>query len=361
MLVMVEVHVVNSMMNTGLRDTGWFNYINFINGLVAPSFIFISGFAFMLAAQVKLESFRKLRYDFWKQFGRIILIWFTGYLLHIPFFSIYKCTNIATRDHWLRFFSIDVLQCIALGLLVVFVLRLAVRSDRAFLFIVTIIGLAAVIPAPWYYVINFERFMPFYIAAYFTPVYYTNFPLFPWFGFMAAGILCAWFFSKARESGNTEIYIKKLLITGILLTVISLPMMFYLKDNLHLFTDVRPNILFFTARLGCVFLILSFCYYYCEKRGEPSAVILYPSRESLAVYFMHLQFLHREVWWGKSLIQVYPNTLGFGTCLLVSAGIILLMLPLARVWNYFKTNYEYFGRIAVWSMIVIGGIVFMLR
>lgn len=361
MLVMIEVHVVNSMMSTDFRSTEWFNYVNFVNGLVAPSFIFISGFAFMLAAQVKVQSFRALKYDFWKQLGRIMLIWFTGYMLHIPFFSIYKCTNIATRDHWLKFFSIDVLQCIALGLLVIFILRLAVKSDRAFLAIVMLLGLAAVVPAPFYYRVNFEQWLPFYIAVYLTPVYHTLFPVFPWFGFMAAGILCAWYFNRAREEGNAPLYMKRLLVAGCILAFVSLPLMFYLKDTMQLFTDVRPNILFFTGRLGCVFMILALCYCYCQWRGEPSAVILYPSRESLAVYFMHLQVLHREVWWGRSLIQIYPNTLGFAACILVTIAVIALMLPMARIWNYWKTKYEYFGRIAVWSMIVIGAVIFMLR
>ncbi|HOP29495.1 MAG TPA: heparan-alpha-glucosaminide N-acetyltransferase domain-containing protein [Spirochaetota bacterium] len=360
MLVMIEVHVVNSMMTAELRNTGWFNYVNFINGLVAPSFIFISGFAFMLAAQVKLESFRALKYEFWKQLGRIILIWFSGYLLHIPFFSLYKCRNVATGDHWLKFFSIDVLQCIASGLLVIFILRLAVKSDRIFILIVIILGLAAVIPAPYYYSINFEQWLPFYLATYLTPVYYTIFPVFPWFGFMAAGILCAWFFNRSRLTGKDGEFMKRLLVVGAVL-VLSLPLMFYLKDSLQLFTDVRPNILFFTGRLGCVFLILVFCYHYCGKIGEPPAAILYSSRESLMVYFMHLQVLHREVWWGKSIIQVYPNTLGFGTCLLITLGIIALMLPMARVWNYWKTGYEYFGRIAVWTMIAAGTVIFLVR
>ena len=40
MIVMVEVHVVNSMMDPVFRNEAWFNYINFLNGMVAPVFIF---------------------------------------------------------------------------------------------------------------------------------------------------------------------------------------------------------------------------------------------------------------------------------------------------------------------------------
>lgn len=361
MIVMIEVHVVNSLMNPALRNEAWFSFVNFLNGMVAPSFVFISGFAFMLASQKKLEEFRTFKYAFWKQMGRILLIWFLGYMLHIPFFSKYKCINIATADHWMNFLSVDVLQCIALGLFLIFIIRLAVKSDRLFIGIVIFLGLGAVIPAAKIYTIDFQRYLPLFIVMYITPVYYTNFPIFPWFGFMAAGIITSWIFMKAIEKGSEHLFIKRLLISGLFTALISIPLMFYIKDYLNLINDVRPDILFFSGRLGLVFVILTVCYYYCRWREELSPIILYPSRESLAVYFMHLQFLHREFWRGKSIITLSGQSFGFGTCLAISAGVVLLMLPMAWAWNYYKTRYKYFGRIAVAVMFTIGGIVFMMR
>jgi hypothetical protein len=315
----------------------------------------------MLASRAKLESFRRLKYDFWKQLGRIMLIWFAGYMLHIPFFSLTKCREQATWVQWIKFLSVDVLQCIALGLLVIFILRLAVKSERGFIVIVSVLGLAAVIPAQYIYTIEFERFLPFYFAAYLTPVYFTIFPVFPFFGFMACGVLSARVFMKFQDDGKEKLFMKRILIAGTLLAVVSIPVMFYLKDGLKLFTDVRPNILFFLGRMGLLFVILSACYYYCMFRGKISGIILYPSRESLAVYFMHIQVLHRKVLpGGKSLITMYPNVLGFGTCLLITAGIILLLLPMAIAWNYLKTKYEYIGRIAVFTMIAAGAGIFLL-
>ncbi len=361
MIVMIEVHVVNSLMNPALRNETWFNFINFLNGMVAPSFVFISGFAFMLASQTKLNEFRTFKYAFWKQLGRIMLIWFLGYMLHIPFFSKYKCINIATTDHWMNFLGVDVLQCIAFGLLLIFIIRLAVKNDRIFIGIVLFLGFGAVLPAAKIYTIDFQQYLPLFMAMYITPIYYTNFPIFPWFGFMAAGILTAWFFMKSGEKGSEHLFIKRLLISGLFMAFIAIPLMFYLKDFLHLISDVRPDILFFTGRLGIVFMILTGCYYYCIWRDELSPIILYPSRESLAVYFMHLQFLHREFWRGKSIITISGHSFGFGTCLLISAGVVFLMLPIAWIWNYYKTKYEYFGRIAVAVMFTVGSIVFMMR
>ena len=74
LLVMIEVHVFNAFLLPYFQATSWFNMLNFINGLVAPSFIFISGFVFLLASQKKLESFRTFGPAFWKQLGRIGLM-----------------------------------------------------------------------------------------------------------------------------------------------------------------------------------------------------------------------------------------------------------------------------------------------
>ena len=51
LLVMIETHVFNAFLDTPLRLTGWFGNLNFLNGLVAPSFLFVLGFVFLVAAE----------------------------------------------------------------------------------------------------------------------------------------------------------------------------------------------------------------------------------------------------------------------------------------------------------------------
>ncbi len=132
LLVMIEVHVFNAFILPEMKMTSWFHALNFVNGLVAPSFTCISGFVFLLASQKKLESFRTYGSAFWKQLGRIGLIWIVGYFLHLPFFSFHRMMTETTEAGWLSFYQSDVLHCIAFGLLILFLFRLLIRNNRIY-------------------------------------------------------------------------------------------------------------------------------------------------------------------------------------------------------------------------------------
>ncbi len=83
LLVMVETHVSNAFLSSEIRAAGWFGALNFFNGLVAPSFLFVSGFVFLVAAQKRLEELRRLGRPFWRQVGRVGMVWAIGYLMHL--------------------------------------------------------------------------------------------------------------------------------------------------------------------------------------------------------------------------------------------------------------------------------------
>ena len=73
-LFMIETHVFNSLLKPFLKEEGWFHLLNFFNGLVAPSFLFVSGWAFVVASTRKLDDLHKFRLAFWQQLKRIGLI-----------------------------------------------------------------------------------------------------------------------------------------------------------------------------------------------------------------------------------------------------------------------------------------------
>ena len=104
-IIMIEVHVFNAFLLPELKQTGWFSILNFINGLVAPSFLFVSGFAFQVSSGSKLDEMRKLGKAFWKKMMRIFQIIIIGYALHLPYYSFSKIVNKSTPQQLQSFFG----------------------------------------------------------------------------------------------------------------------------------------------------------------------------------------------------------------------------------------------------------------
>lgn len=358
MLVMIEVHVVNSMLNAMIRHEWWYPILNFINGMVAPSFIFISGFAFVLASQKKLDAFRSMKYDFWRQLGRILFIWIIGYQLHVPYMSLKNIRQYASQDELLALYGIDVLQCIAMGLMALFITRLIIKSDRIYFGLHAAAGAVIVFFAPLAYSFDFTAVFPVPVAVYFTHIYNSNFPIFPWLGFMAFGAVAAHLFSLAHNTGADGRFMKRLLALGVILSAAGGAMMYALSDMPHVIKDIRAWPHFFFARLGIVFILLAACYYYARRRDLNGSLLLDASRETLLVYWLHLQILYRQLWMNASLVAHVDRTFGIIQCALATLLIIALMLATARLWGGIKMRYEYAGRTAVWAIVAGCGVYF---
>ena len=157
-LIMIEVHVFNAFLLPELKQTDWFDVLTFINGLVAPAFLFVSGFAFAVSSNSKLDEMRKLKFSFWKKLWRYISIILIGYVLHLPFITLSKIINHATPEQLQQFFAVDVLQCIGVGLLVLFALRLIIHSDKIYHYSLIGLTIFVMIISPIFWKNRFYKF-----------------------------------------------------------------------------------------------------------------------------------------------------------------------------------------------------------
>ena len=253
LLVMIEVHVFNSMLQTDLLNSSWFGILNFINGLVAPSFLFVSGFAFVLSTKNQTEELRKFGNKFWKKLGRIVLILLAGYSIHLPILSLRRFINFYSPDVIISFYNVDILQCIAISLLIVFIGRIILKSDKHFLYF-QIIGLIAVlILSPVIWNIKFEDIILSPFAAYFNNDLGSNFPLFPWITFIFAGGISANYYIRSRANNNEKSYINYLFVVGFLSAAIGI---FYRSGFFpNWFGTLRPQPFFVIERLGYVLIL----------------------------------------------------------------------------------------------------------
>ncbi len=336
LLIMIEVHVFNIFLLPEIKSASWYHIINFINGLVAPSFLFVSGAAFVFSSLGKLDEQRKFGYAFWKRISRIGLIFLAGYLMHLPSYSL--SGMLAESTNLAPLYQIDVLQCIGAGLLSLFLLRLVILSDKVFYWVTAIIAFAIIIVSPFIYHIDFSMYMPKVLAGYMNKQLGAQFPIFPWMGFMYLGVLYTRAFLYLREKNLEKKFIDVTLIAGVVLIIVG-----HLNQTGIIFSPLaklRPNPLFFFLRVGYVLLLLSsFRYYELWFPHMKNKILLEVSRESLFVYCFHLFLLYTHRFSSESIADVYKGTADIWTAIGVTLLLCIVMVFLAKGWGYLKNQY----------------------
>jgi fucose 4-O-acetylase-like acetyltransferase len=98
--------------------------------------------------------------------------------------------------------------------------------------------------------------------------------------------------------------------------------------------------MFFFERLGYVLLFLSLCWYFITRFGKKGTLIIDVGRESLLIYYLHLQIIYRKFLNGKSFDSIVGATYGVWECLIYTILLIILMIIVAKIWGGFKRKYK---------------------
>ena len=358
-LVMVEVHVFNELLSPSIKSQSWFSIVNFINGLVAPSFLFVSGLVFVLSLQRGTDDLRKFGKTFWKKLSRIGLILLAGYSLHPPFFSVQKLMNNWTPVVIKQLFIVDILQCIGIGLLILLFARIIFSNDKLFYVFITIVLLVVLLISPVFWKIDFNNFLPIPLASYFNTMNGSLFPIFPWFNFLFAGALVSKFYINAINQNDEKGFIQKITIIGIGFLILGdLLLRIAIPNNVEV---IRTHPVFFAERLGAVFIILGCCWYYVQRKENYTSFILNVSRESLFIYWLHLQVIFGRFFNGKSMANLYGGQFNIFWCVLITVAICTLMVYVAKFWGWTKIKYPYISKKIVFGFIAGCFIVFLIN
>lgn len=350
---MIETHVLNGMLNPVYTHSPAFKVLNFINGLVAPAFLFASGMAFAIATRRKLADYLSLRPPLFRQFGRLALLLIIGYGLHIPKFEYHHLRYDVGEAAWRSFAQVDVLQCIAVSLLILQLLLLMLRTERRVYAAAVILLTGIVFTTPLIWGIDFWNLLPIPPAEYFNGLHASLFPLFPWAAFVLAGALSGYFYlessgaatrSSAPLPGHppgpagARASMTRFVWFGIAMAAASF-MIEPLASVLYPVYDYwRMSPSFTMLRTGLVMLVLASLYFYERARGfSPSSLLALAGRESLLVYTVHLMIIYGN-FNGPHLVDRIAFRFGFPEVFALSTLLIALMVLLALVWNLIKAG-----------------------
>jgi uncharacterized membrane protein len=358
LLVMIEVHVFNSFIIPEVKKEWWVVYLHFINGLVAPSFTFTSGLVFILSLQKGVDKLRSFGSDFWKKMSRIGLIFIAGYSLHLPFFSLTDILNNPSQENLENLFAVDILQIIATGLLLLLLLKIFIKSEKAFYNTLTGLILFILLAGPFAWKYDFTTYIPLPIANYFNMLHRSLFPIFPWWAFILCGALTAKYYIAAKQQNQEPGFINKMLLIGLSFFIIG-----FIVYNILLperTASLKPNPFFFLQRLGVVLFLLAICWHFISKKENPKSILLDVSRESLLVYWLHLQLISGTFIWGDSLYSLYNGRLNIFEVIVLTVVLIVIMMIAAKGWGILKMKYPVYTKRFAVAWITLAVVLFLL-
>ena len=351
-LVMIEGHVINATVLQALRPSKQFHYLDLFHGMIAPSFIFISGFAFALGLERKWDSFLRLEKPFWLQIKRLLFVLALAYWLHLPTWSFQALLH-SSRDTILWFLRCDVLQLIAISLLLSLFLCITLRNHRVYIYTILVLTLAIIFTTPFVYFVDTRKYLPDPFSAYINSMYGALFPLFPWSAYSFAGTIICWVYLRAKEAGRERQLFTVLAITGIIFFV-SAFVLYYVPWQYYKYIDpARSSPRHFMMKIGFIFFMIAGLWKYEQKRKLERSILNTVGQESLLVYGLHLVLVYGASFLSHNLARDVGQVLTFWPALGLTWILAAMMVLCALGWHWLKVHHALVAKTVFYGLCAI--------
>jgi hypothetical protein len=180
-LVMVQGHVMDTLLTRAALAEPWYVWQQMLHGSTAPGFLFASGFvAGLPRAPLSLRAgLRRGR--------RLLFVLGVGYYLHLPYFSLWKTLGASTSAERALLFACDALHVIAATQLLVLLLQWLV--GRSWTRWAGVLAILVVVATPFVWSAGLGARLPEALAPWVDEHTGSRFPVFPFSAFVLAGTL----------------------------------------------------------------------------------------------------------------------------------------------------------------------------
>ncbi|MEO0206001.1 MAG: acyltransferase family protein [candidate division WOR-3 bacterium] len=320
-IMMIQGHTLDAVLNPQAKQTGLYQFMYILRGLTAPAFLIASGCG--LAFSICRKRNLKWHEIFKQRILRIFPILIAGYFLHLPRFSLYQLLTQTSKEEIIQFFQCDILQTIGWTILVLQIILIFVKDKRIIIpgAIISVLMIVHFTPT-----INNSSKSPNFFTQLLTPKFGSNFPLFPFSSYLIFGLLFGFIFHEFNE----RISIKRMNLLILFSGIIFFGFSFLTKiEDFNLFY-LRTGLL---VMLITLFLIFEF------KKSKILDFFGAIGQESFLIYFVHIMIVYGSVLNVKNnFAHYFGATLNTGLSVLLAISLILFMLALGYLWNYFKTQ-----------------------
>lgn len=290
--MMVQGHTIEVFLKDQYRslDNPFFNLWNFNRGLTAPLFLFSTGLVFnFLFSKYDLPLYKNPR--LLKGIRRAVFLLIVSLAFRYPGlkFSKYAGMNF---ESWKNFLAVDVLQLIAVALLIVLLLdAVADLLNRRFPVVFISAALLVLGVSRFFFDVDWIGRFPLWIAAFLNHNTGSPFPIFPWLFYVLLGAAFGPILHSFRTPERLRLLIRYCLLTAAAIIGIgglAEAILFYGFGVSFLW--VTPALDIF--RMGFVALIVAFWVYVAQHWQHIPDVLTWTGRNSLWVYLLHVIILY---------------------------------------------------------------------
>jgi len=187
-LVMAQCHVFNALLAPDYRRAGWFSAMQWMDGLVAPAFLLVSGGVMGMNLNNRWPdvvnrgaAWRRL----WRRVGQIFVV---AYLLHLPTPLLWQFFGVRGPHLIALWTKMDILQCVAGSLALILLLVPLTRRPGTHRIVCAALGVIAATATmavdAWAPGVRW----PQWLMNYLWPTGVGKFPLAPWAAFPLLGV-----------------------------------------------------------------------------------------------------------------------------------------------------------------------------
>lgn len=301
-LIMIEAHTLDSW--TRVDDRGHaYGWAMVIGGFGAPVFLFLAGVSLALAAGSRLrrgmtetEVGAAMRRRGWQIFG-------------LAFLFRLQSAVISGGALPQSLFKVDILNIMGVSMLVAAMVWTVGREGRWRAALLLSMAVAAAMLTPLIRVTPLIASLPDPIEWYFRPeAGRTTFTLFPWAGFLLAGVAVGLWLDRTRVAVDEQRVLRRLGLIGVLIALAGYGASFLppIYEETSFWTS-SPT--FFFLRLGLLIAALPLAYAWTAWRPGRSRIVEF-GIASLFVYWIHVEMvygvpslpIHRRLTFGQAIV-----------------------------------------------------------
>ncbi|MCX8054129.1 MAG: DUF1624 domain-containing protein [Ignavibacteria bacterium] len=341
MIMMMQGHVIYELASPNTIDYSTFGWSvwNFIRGLTAPTFLFISG-AVNVFANKRLEDGSLGKDIIWKRIKIAIMLLIIGYLLVFPAAKVYDL-QFVSEDSWRIFFSVNILQLFSVSLLLLLTLFIVTKNNKKLGYVSLFLALLIVFASPFVHKVHWFDYLPEFFAAYLSSEHGSLFPVFPFSAYLLFGASFGVWLQSIDRNRRNEFLMKTCWKIGVPTILIGYPMMLLFNKVDVPFVDVmRVSPGFFFIRIGLVLTIISIMTYIYNLTKPLGKYYSMFGKKAIYIYVIHLMLIYGSPI-SVGLAKYFRSQLTLEYSILAALFVIFATLGIVYLYEHTTTKYKY--------------------